>query len=105
MADNITGKNIKMLRKQKQLTQKELADMLGYGYTAISNYENGRNEPSIKDLIKISDIFGISVDELIGHNKLYNTNTNFFDIIRKTNSIKTDMKIKIKELENLLNCL
>lgn len=29
MADNITGKNIKMLRKQKQLTQKELADMLG----------------------------------------------------------------------------
>ena len=70
MSDNITGKNIKMLRKQKHLTQKELADMLGYGYTAISNYENGRNEPSIKDLIKISDIFGISVDELIGHNKL-----------------------------------
>ena len=105
MSDNITGKNIKMLRKQKHLTQKELADMLGYGYTAISNYENGRNEPSIKDLIKISDIFGISVDELIGHNKLYNANTNFFDIIRKTNSIKTDMKIKIKELENLLNRL
>ena len=105
MADNITGKNIKMLRKQKQLTQKELADMLGYGYTAISNYENGRNEPSIKDLIKISDIFDISVDELIGHNKLYNTDINFFDIIRKTNSIKTDMKIKIKELENLLNRL
>ncbi len=49
----------------KKLTQTQLANILGYGYTAISNYESGRNEPSISDLKKIADFFNVSLDYLL----------------------------------------
>ena len=42
-----------------------MANILGYGYTAISNYESGRNEPSINDLKKIADFFNVSLDYLL----------------------------------------
>ena len=38
---------LKALRKEKKLTQVKLGEMLNYGYTAIANYESGRNQPSI----------------------------------------------------------
>ena len=41
---------LKMLRKERRLTQVKLGEMLNYGYTAIANYESGRNQPSIPDL-------------------------------------------------------
>ncbi len=49
----------------KKLTQTQLANILGYGYTAISNYESGRNEPSINDLKKIANFFNVSLDYLL----------------------------------------
>ena len=49
----------------KKLTQTQLAKILGYGYTAISNYESGRNEPSIGDLKKIAEFFNVSLDYLL----------------------------------------
>lgn len=56
---------LRYLRKEKGWTQGELASLLNYGYTAISNYESGRNEPSIKDLKKIAKVFNVSMDYLI----------------------------------------
>ena len=44
---------LKMLRKEKKLTQVKLGEMLNYGYTAIANYESGRNQPAIADLKKL----------------------------------------------------
>lgn len=58
--------NLKKIRKNKKVSQKVVAQQLGYGYTAIANYESGRNEPSIDDLIKIADYFDVSVDHLVG---------------------------------------
>ena len=56
--------NLKKIRKNKKVSQKVVAQQLGYG--AIANYESGRNEPSIDDLIKIADYFDVSVDHLVG---------------------------------------
>ncbi len=56
---------LRMLRKEFGFTQEELAKRLNYGYTAISNYESGRNEPSISDLKKIADCFQVSMDYLL----------------------------------------
>lgn len=58
---------LRMLRKEKGYTQAKLAEMLNYGCTAITNYESGRNEPSISDLIKCAKIFDVTVDYLIGN--------------------------------------
>lgn len=61
---------LKALRKEKKLTQVKLGEMLNYGYTAIANYESGRNQPSIPDLKKIASIFNVSMDYLLGVNDI-----------------------------------
>ena len=58
---------LKELRTEKKLTQKELSAYLSYGSSAISNYERGHNTPSIPDLIRISKVFQVSVDYLVGN--------------------------------------
>ena len=56
---------LKALRKENNLTQAKLGELLNYGYTAIANYESGRNQPSIPDLKKIAAIFNVSMDYLL----------------------------------------
>ena len=60
------AKNIRKYRKQKNYTQVELAKKLNYGYTAIANYESGRNEPSFDSLIKLAEVVDVTSDELLG---------------------------------------
>lgn len=59
--------NLTILRKNKNVSQKELAEFLQMSQTAISHFETGRNEPDLKTVIKLADFFGCSVDYLIGH--------------------------------------
>ncbi len=63
---------LKSLRKERKLTQSALGAILNYGYTAISNYESGRNEPSITDLKKIAEFFDVSMDYLLCVNDIRN---------------------------------
>ena len=58
------------LRKQKGLTQEELANALYVSRTAISKWESGRGYPSIDSLKTISDFFGITLDELLSADKV-----------------------------------
>ena len=57
---------IKKLRIEKELTQVDLAKILNYGRTAISNYESGRSKPSHDDLKRFADYFNVSIDYLLG---------------------------------------
>ena len=58
---------IKTLRTEKGLYQRELADLLKTSNSTICDWERGRCEPSIQDLIKLSNVFNCSVDYLIGN--------------------------------------
>ena len=58
------------LRKNKGLTQEELAERLYVSRTAISKWESGRGYPSIDSLKEISKYFDISIDELLSTEKL-----------------------------------
>ena len=59
-------KRLKELRKEKKITQVKLASKLHYGYTAIANYESGRNQPNIRDLTKLANTLNVSIDYLVG---------------------------------------
>ena len=59
------GEQIKKLRKQKNLTQEQMASQLGISRQAVSNWENDRNLPDIEMLISIAVTFQISLDDLI----------------------------------------
>lgn len=63
---------LKALRKEARLNQTETGNILGYRYTAISNYESGRNEPSISDLKKLAKFFNVSMDYLLCINDIRN---------------------------------
>ena len=59
------SKNIFFLRTQKGLKQGQMKLYTGIARTTWSNYEHNLSEPSIEGLIKISNFFGISLDELL----------------------------------------
>ncbi len=59
------GENLMKLRKSAGLSQEELANKLDLTRQAISKYESGISAPSIEKLILISEIFQVSLDELI----------------------------------------
>lgn len=60
-------KNLKLLREETGITQKQLAESIGVSQQAINKYENHNIEPDIETLIRIADIFNTSVDFLISH--------------------------------------
>lgn len=60
------SKNIRFYRKLLGLTQEELANRLGGKKSLVSNYENGYSVPDIFTLIKLADIFDVTLDELVG---------------------------------------
>lgn len=55
------------LRKNAKLTQKELAEKIGTTASTISKYEQGQLEPSLEMLEKMADLFGVSMDFLLGY--------------------------------------
>ena len=56
------------LRKEKNLSQYQLADMIPISRQAVSKWESGQAYPDTEKLIQISKIFDVSLDELIGEN-------------------------------------
>ena len=59
------GERIKKYRNEKGLTQEELSKILLVSRSAISNWEIGRNYPDLDSIVLLSDIFEISLDELL----------------------------------------
>lgn len=60
------GKKIADLRKQRNLSQYDLAEKLGFSRGKISNYEQGTREPDFETLKQIADFFDVSTDYLLG---------------------------------------
>lgn len=67
------GEQIKSIRKNANLTQEQFAMKLNVSRQAVSNWENNKNLPDIGMLILMSDVFQISLDQLIkGDNQMNN---------------------------------
>ena len=63
--DILFCKNLKEIRKDCGLTQKQVADKLSVVESCYANWEQGRTEPNVAMLRKLSEIFGVSLDDLI----------------------------------------
>ena len=64
------NEKLQELRKQKGLTQEELAQALFVSRTAISKWESGRGSPSLDSLKAIAEFFNITIDELLSSKEL-----------------------------------
>lgn len=120
------GSNIKLLRKNKKLTQKDLANLLNVSPSTITKYENNQLEPSINTVIRLCSIFGKTPNDLLQSNlQLKNGNNSicyfsqrpysiseFFDLVldksKLTNlNFKYDLNdsLSISFFENLANSI
>lgn len=63
---NNFAKNVKLLRKQKSLTQSQLGEQLGYSDKSISKWENGDVVPDVVVMDHIASFFGLTINDLIG---------------------------------------
>jgi len=61
----LIGDNLKIVRKRKKMSQEEVATALGFTRSTYSGYENGVAQPSIENLIALSDFYTVPLDELI----------------------------------------
>lgn len=87
--------NLKTIRQEKKITQKEIANTLNKSITTICDWERGRTEPSIDDLSKISKFFNVSIDYLVGNaneegfiviqNELSEDENYLIDLVRQLN--------------------
>lgn len=60
---------LKEIRKSSSFTQKELSVALGISLTAYQYYEAGKTEPNIENLIKLANLFGVTLDYLMGRDE------------------------------------
>lgn len=62
---NYFPENLKFLRNQKGLRQEDLAKRMDKDYSTIGKWELGQRNPIMADIIKLSDIFNVSVQDLV----------------------------------------
>lgn len=87
----LIGEKIKIIRGMNGLSQHDMAKSLKVSSQAVSNWERGNDYPDILNVIRISDLYGISLDELIREDK------NYKEVLLKKKFSKT--------ADNLLNVI
>ena len=60
-----TGDKIAQMRKENNLTQEQLADLLGVSRQSVSKWENGSADPSTANLIALARLYGVDPGELL----------------------------------------
>ena len=85
------GQRFTRLRKQRGLTQEELGEKIGISGQAVSKWENDASMPDVGILVELSEILGVSLDELLGK-EVPNTRVVPFEERKKID----DMVLKIR---------
>lgn len=64
------GNNIRKMRKERGLTQESLADTLGVTNGAVYKWESNQSVPELEMIVKLADLFDVSLDVLLGYEKI-----------------------------------
>lgn len=59
------GENLKKIRSKKNITQTELAKILGVDKSFVSNIENGKTNPTLSTITNLAQTLGVSTNELL----------------------------------------
>lgn len=66
------SQRLKYLRKEKKLTQNDMAELLGITRQGYAKYESGSGEPDIKAIDKLANFFNVTTDYLLGRSDIKN---------------------------------
>ena len=93
MSHNLFGERLRTLRRQAGLTQQAVAERLSIHRTAYTKYETSGVTPDQRGLMALAEMFGVSVDYLIGRDSA--------SVVVVTESGETTMKISLQEQQLL----
>lgn len=100
---NEIGKKIKYCREANDLSQSQLSQKLGVSQRNISYYENGERIPPADILLKLADIFKVSIDYILGNdNHVGKQSMHCNDICNRIYDIASHSKKRIEDLKPLL---
>ena len=105
----IVGENIRALREQKRLSQKEVAAAIGAAPTQYSRVENGKVLPSLTTLMKVAKVLDTSLDDLVTANgqaaqEVSIKDKSLFDKVKLIDTLPEEEKTAVlKVLELALN--
>ncbi len=91
---NKIGRKISELRKRRNMTQMELADLMGISFQAVSNWERGNSMPDISKLPELAELLNVSLDELLGEKSVLveaAINNNIEEVITNQNTSAEDV--------------
>ncbi len=101
MKENM-GQIIKRLRKERNLTQEELAEQLNISAQAISKWENGTSMPDISQVVPLANYFGVSTDTLFSREPKNDENVKSL-IQTINNDAGCNYTVRFEKLKALLN--
>ena len=61
------AENMSFLRKKRDMSQEDIGHLLGVTQKCVSKYENGERAVDVEKLLKFSDFFGVTLDQLVKH--------------------------------------
>ena len=93
------GIRISALRKERDMTQLELADKMGVSYQAVSSWERGTTMPDISRLPEISQVLGVSIDQLLGNGNQTEMVKNV--LTQQTHVYTEDNKPQLKDIAEI----
>jgi len=96
------GKRFKRFRVKAGYNQKEAAELIGVNNYQLGNYETNRSEPNITALKKMSEIYGVSIDALVGNFPAMKVQENAQELDDELYDFDYLVK-KVEEISNKLN--
>ena len=92
-----TGEFLKQLRKEKGLTQEQLAERVVVSGRTVSRWETGSNMPDLSVLVELADYYDVDIREIIdGERKSENMNNETKDTLKKVAEYTAEEKKKLK---------
>lgn len=86
--------NFEKIRKEKKLTQIQVANDLNITQATLSSYETGRTQPDLSMLLNLSKYYNVSIDELLGNERFINLKTNALIVPEeKKQAVQTFLKL------------
>ena len=95
--------NWKEIRARRNLSQQQVANHIGCSAVAYSRYENGIRQPSIETLLRVADLFGVTVDFLLGRQNVEDSTLSKYEIELVNAARNADERAREDALQMLLS--
>ena len=87
------GQQVRALRRQRRLTQEQLAELAGVSLQHIGEIERGQGNPTLNSLVKLSDALDISLSELFENSEQYKSEKEMRDLLHQLHLRQTELRL------------